>query len=74
MESAKKHFATAQVAGAEQLRFEKSKCSETHVSFSEMEVKLGRAPGPEKDPLALKRGIPALGELRVDGVTGVVRQ
>jgi hypothetical protein len=73
-ENAKKLFATAQAAGADQVRFEKSKCSETHVSFSEMEVKLGRAPAPESDPLAAKRGIPALGALRTDTATGVVRQ
>ena len=68
-ENAKQLFTAAQPSGAEQVRFEKSRCSETHVSFSEMEVKLGRAPGPENDPLALKRGIPALGAL-----TGIARQ
>ncbi len=73
-ESAKKLFATAQAAGAEQVRFEKSKCSETHVSFSEIEVKLGRAPGSDNDALAAKRGIPALGALKTDAVPGIIRQ
>lgn len=72
-ENAKKLFATAQASGADQVRFEKSKCSETHVSFSEMEVKLGRAPASDNDPLAVKRGIPALGALRTDAVTGFPR-
>lgn len=72
-ESAKNLFATAQVAGADQVRFEKSKCSETHVSFSEIEVKLGR-PAGDNDAVAMKRGIPALGALRTDAATGIVRQ
>lgn len=72
-EGAKKLFATAQASGAEQVRFEKSKCSETHVSFSEMEVKLGRAPASDSDPLAVKRGIPALGALGTGTVTGIAR-
>lgn len=72
-ESATRLFAETQVAGSEQFRFERSKCSETHVSFSEMEVKLGRAPASDNDPLAAKRGIPALGALRPEAATGIIR-
>jgi hypothetical protein len=60
-EAAVGHFASAQAAGAEVIRSERSKCQGIHVSFSEIEVKLGRAP---VDPLATKRGVPAIGELR----------
>jgi len=72
-ESAKSYFLSAQTAGAEQIRSEKSKCSEIHVSFSEIEVKLGRAPSAESDPVAVKRGIPALGALKPETATGTIR-
>jgi hypothetical protein len=55
------YFTSAQAAGAEEVRSERSKCQGIHVSFSEIEVKLGRAP---IDPLATKRGVPAIGELK----------
>ena len=73
-ESAKSYFFSAQTAGAEQIRSERSKCSEIHVSFSEIEVKLGRAPGSDNDPLAAKRGIPALGALKTDTASGIEMQ
>ena len=66
--SAKDHFASAQTTGAEQMRFERSKCSEVHVGFSEIEVKLGRAPASDNDPVAVKRGIPALGAVNPGAV------
>jgi hypothetical protein len=68
---AKNYFASAQIAGADQVRFERSKCSEIHVGFSEMEVKLGRAPVGENDPVAVRRGIPALGAVN-PGTTGAI--
>jgi hypothetical protein len=73
-DSAQALFTSAQAAGAEQVRFEKSKCSETHVSFSEIEVKLGRPPGADNDAVAVKRGIPALGALGTEGATATTRQ
>ena len=65
-DNAKAYFAAAQASGAELVRFEKSKCSEIHVSFSEIEVKLGRAPAADNDPLAAKRGVPAIGAIKLD--------
>jgi hypothetical protein len=73
-EAAKTLFAAAQREGADQVRYERSKCSETHVSFSEIEVKLGRPPGADTDAVAIKRGIPALGALKTDTGTGNTRQ
>jgi hypothetical protein len=67
--SAKDHFASALTAGAEQMRFERSKCSEVHVHFSEIEVKLGRAPAADNDPVAVKRGVPALGAVTPGAVS-----
>ena len=65
--SAINYFESAQVAGAEQIRSEKSRCSEIHVDFSEIEVKLGRAPvapGPDGDRVVAKRGVPPLGAVK----------
>ncbi len=66
METAKGYFVAAQSAGAEEVRAERSKCTGIHVDFSEIEVKLGRAPVADKDPLAAKEGVPALGALKPD--------
>ncbi|MEO8203133.1 MAG: hypothetical protein ABI630_04670 [Betaproteobacteria bacterium] len=71
-DSAKRYFLGAQAAGADEVRFEKSKCHSVHVDFSEMEVKLGRAPAVPHDPLALKRGVPAIGALKPEAA-GVAR-
>ena len=67
--SALGYFQSAQAAGAEQVRAERSRCSETHVDFSEIEVKLGRAavaPAPEGDRVVAKRGVPPLGALKTE--------
>lgn len=64
--SALGYFETAQGAGAEQVRSEKSRCNEIHVDFSEIEVKLGRVAGPESDRVAARRGVPPLGALRTE--------
>ncbi len=64
MHSAKHYFATMQPVGAEEVRGERSRCAAVHVEFSEIEVKLGRAPLADRDPLAVKRGVPALGALK----------
>ena len=71
-ENTRSYFALSQATGSEQVRSERSKCSEIHVSFSEMEVKLGRAPGTDND--LPKRGIPALGALKPDPAAGIIRQ
>lgn len=60
-DAATAHFTSAQAAGAEEVRSERSKCQGIHVSFSEIEVKLGRAP---VDPVTVKRGVPATVELK----------
>ena len=73
-EAAKGYFASAQSAGAEEVRSERSKCQGIHVSFSEIEVKLGRAPAGGTDPLDSKRGVPALGALRPDPAPATRRQ
>jgi hypothetical protein len=73
-EAAKGHFTGAQSAGAEEVRSEKSKCQGIHVSFSEIEVKLGRAPALDNDPVVSKRGVPAIGALRPDPATATRRQ
>jgi hypothetical protein len=65
-ENALAYFTSAQAAGAEQVRSERSRCAGIHVDFSEMEVKLGRA---APDAVAAKRGIPALGVLDSSAVT-----
>ena len=62
--SAMSYFERSQGAGAEQIRSEKSKCNEIHVDFSEIEVKLGRAPAAETDRVVAKRGVPPLGALK----------
>ena len=58
-----------QAAGAEEVRSERSRCHGIHVEFSEMEVKLGRAPVPDGDRVVAKRGIPAIGALKPDPST-----
>ena len=60
------HFNSAQAAGAQQVRFEKSRCSSVHVDFAEMETKLGRAPSSDDGRVAVKRGVAPLGAIRVD--------
>ena len=64
--SAKDYFVAAQSAGTEQVRSERSKCSEIHVDFAEIEIRLGRTPGLDNDAVAVKRGVPALGALKPD--------
>jgi hypothetical protein len=61
--TATSYFAVGQATGAEQARAERSRCTGIHVDFSEIEVKLGRAPVMEKDPLVAKPGVPPLGAL-----------
>ena len=72
-EAAKDHFVAAQAVGTEEARSERSKCQGVHVDFSEMEVKLGRAPF-DSDALAAKRGVPALGALKPDGTAAIRKQ
>jgi len=72
-EAAKGYFASAQSAGAEEVRSERSKCQGIHVSFSEIEVKLGRAPASDIDPTP-KRGVPAMGALKPDGSAATRKQ
>lgn len=59
----------AQAAGADEVKSEHSKCQGIHVDFSEMEVKLGRAPASGADRVIAKRGVPALGALKPDTAT-----
>ena len=73
-EAATGYFKNAQPAGAEEVRSERSKCQGIHVSFSEIEVKLGRAPIVASDALAAKRGVPAIGELKPDGTPATRKQ
>lgn len=68
-EAAKALFAASQTVGADEVRSERSKCHGIHVEFSEMEVKLGRAPVTDGDRVVAKRGIPALGALKPDSTT-----
>jgi hypothetical protein len=70
-EAARGNFTSAQAIGAEEMRSERSRCQGIHVSFSEIEVKLGRAP---IDPLATKRGVPAIGELKPSVAPATRRQ
>ena len=72
-QAAKNYFVAAQAIGAEEARSERSKCQGVHVDFSEMEVKLGRAPF-DSDALAAKRGVPALGALKPDGTAAIRKQ
>jgi len=72
-EAAKGYFASAQSAGAEEVRSERSKCQGIHVSFSEIEVKLGRAPASDIDPTP-KRGVPVIGALKPDGSAATRKQ
>ena len=60
------YFESAKDAGAEQVRSERSRCNEIHVDFSEMEIKLGRAPGIDNDRVVAKRGVPPMGAIRPD--------
>lgn len=60
------YFESSKGAGAEQVRSERSRCSEIHVDFSEMEIKLGRAPGTDNDRVVAKRGVPPMGAIRPD--------
>lgn len=65
--SAARYFESAQAAGAEQIRSEKSRCNEIHVDFSEIEVKLGRAPvglANDGERVVAKRGVPPLGAIK----------
>jgi hypothetical protein len=64
--SALGYFETAQGAGAEQVRSERSRCNDIHVDFSEIEVKLGRVAGTSAERVAVRRGIPPLGALRTE--------
>jgi hypothetical protein len=68
-DAAKAQFRTAQSTGAQQVRFERSRCSSVHVDFAEMETKLGRAPSNDDGRLAAKRGVPALGAIHLNGAT-----
>ncbi len=72
-DAAKSHFAGAQAAGADEVRSERSKCQGIHVSFSEIEVKLGRAPASDIDPTP-KRGVPVIGALKPDGSAATRKQ
>jgi hypothetical protein len=65
--SALGYLESAKGAGMEQVRSERSTCSEIHVDFSEMEIKLGRAPGMDSDRVVAKRGVPPMGAIRPDG-------
>lgn len=64
LQTARTYFSQTQPTGAEQIRAERSKCASIHVNFSELEVKLGRAPLLEGDRVAVKRGVPPLGALK----------
>ncbi|MBS0337285.1 MAG: hypothetical protein JSS40_10830 [Proteobacteria bacterium] len=64
--SALGYFETAQGAGAEQVRSERSRCNDIHVDFSEIEVKLGRVAGTDAERVAARRGIPPLGALKAE--------
>ena len=68
-EAAKAQFLSAQSTGAQQVRFERSRCSTVHVEFAEMESKLGRAPSNDDGRLAAKKGVPALGAINLIGAT-----
>lgn len=67
--SAAGYFESAQAVGVEQVRSERSRCNEIHVDFSEIEMKLGRAPvspSADADRSVAKRGVPPLGALRTE--------
>ncbi len=68
-EAARTLFLKSQGPGAEEVRGERSKCQTVHVEFSEMEIKLGRAPAADPDRVAVKRGVPALGSLKPEAAT-----
>lgn len=61
--TATSYFAAGQSTGAEHSRVERSRCTAVHVDFSEIEVKLGRAPAVEKEALAARLGVPSIGAL-----------
>jgi hypothetical protein len=61
--TATNYFVVGQETGTEQVREDRTRCSAIHVDFSEIEVKLGRAPAVEKASVVLKQGVPALGAL-----------
>jgi hypothetical protein len=69
--SAAGFFESAQAVGVEQIRSERSRCNEIHVDFSEIEMKLGRAPiapPPDTDRSVAKRGVPPLGALKPESI------
>lgn len=68
-EAVRAQFLRSQGPGAEEVRGERSKCQTVHVEFSEMEIKLGRAPAADPDRVAAKRGVPALGSLKPEAAT-----
>ncbi|MSP96165.1 MAG: hypothetical protein EXR29_02855 [Betaproteobacteria bacterium] len=72
--SATRLFASAQGDGAEEMRLERSRCSGVHVDFSEIEVKLGRAPAIDNDAVTVRRGVPALGALPPEAVGGSLKR
>lgn len=70
--SAAGYFEAAQAVGVEQIRSERSRCNEIHVDFSEIEMKLGRAPltpPGDVDRSVAKRGVPPLGALKTESGT-----
>ena len=73
-DAAKSQFTASQSAGSDEVRSERSLCHGVHVDFSEMEVKLGRAPAAEGDSVAAKRGVPALGALKPDAASATRKQ
>ena len=64
-QSAAAAFASAQKVGHDDVRSEKTRCTDVHVEFSEIEVKLAKYPGGDA-PVASRRsrGVQPLGALR----------
>ena len=64
--AATRQFINAQTDGGEDIRSARSRCTGVHVQFSEIEVKLGRAPGSAVNAVVAKRGVPLLGSLHTE--------
>ena len=66
-ESAMRTFASAQRVGSDDVRADKTRCSDVHVDFSEIEVKLAKYPGGDPQVVARRfRPVQPLGALRPD--------
>jgi len=74
LESVARVFASAQKVGYDDARADKTRCSEVHVDFSEIEVKLAKYPGGDPQVAARRsRPVQPLGALE-PGIGGTIEK